>query len=117
MRILTLASVIGLAAANPTSAQQAPPPMPLAPPAPASATDAPARHITVRERFAMANTTHDGKLTPDQAKAGFPAMARLFDVIDRDHKGFITMDDIKAYYDARRARQAAATQPVTEAPH
>lgn len=111
--ILTLASVIGLAAAQTALAQQAA--QPLVPPTPASTTDAPARHMTVRERFALANTTHDGKLTLDQAKAGFPAMARLFDVIDRDHHGYITMDDIKAYYDAKRARQAAA-QP-TETPH
>ena len=74
--------------------------------------------MTVRERFALANTSHDGKLTLEQAKTGFPAMARLFDVIDRDHKGYITMDDIKAYYDARRARQAAAAQQApAQAPH
>ncbi|HKM62584.1 MAG TPA: EF-hand domain-containing protein [Acidisphaera sp.] len=115
MRILTLASVIGLAAAQTALAQQAAAP-PLVPPTPASTTDGPARHMTVRERFALANTTHDGKLTLDQAKAGFPAMARLFDVIDRDRHGYITMDDIKAYYDAKRARQAAA-QPTTETPH
>ncbi len=63
---------------------------------------------TVAQRFAEANTTHDGHLTLDQAKAGFPAMARLFDAIDRDRKGFITMEDIRAYYEAKRAARRAA---------
>ena len=124
MRIRTLAQVVGLgvigsamfglATANTALAQQQ---AALVAPAPASTTDNPMRHMTVRERFAVANTTHDGKLTLEQAKAGFPAMARLFDAIDRDHKGYITLDDIKAYYDAKRARQAAAAQPAAEAPH
>ena len=126
MRIRTLAQVIGsgvigsgvfgLATANMALAQQQQAASPLVAPAPASSADNPVRHMTVRERFAVANTTHDGRLTLEQAKAGFPAMARLFDAIDRDHKGYITIDDIKAYYDAKRARQAAA-QPAAEAPH
>ena len=127
MRIRTLARVVGLgvigsgvfglAIASTALAQQQQAAPPLVAPAPASTTDNPMRHMTVRERFAVANTTHDGKLTLEQAKAGFPAMARLFDAIDRDHKGYITLDDIKAYYDAKRARQAAAAQPAAEAPH
>ena len=107
MRIATLACLIGLAGVSTAIAQQA-----LTPPAPASSTDAPIRRMTVRERFALANTTHDGRLTLEQAKTGFPAMARLFDVIDKDRKGYITMDDIKAYYDARRAARQAAGQPA-----
>jgi hypothetical protein len=63
---------------------------------------------TMRERFAEANTTHDGHLTLAQAQAGFPAMARLFDAIDRDHKGYLTMDDIHAYYEAKRAARHAS---------
>jgi hypothetical protein len=66
------------------------------------------RHQTMREHFAEANVTHDGRLTLEQAKAGFPAMARLFDTIDRDHKGYMTMDDIHNYYEARRAASAAS---------
>ena len=116
MRTVVLAYVIVLAAVGSAFAQQAVvPPQALVPPAPATSADGPLRHMTVRERFAQANTTHDGKLTLDQAKAGFPAMARLFDTIDKDHKGYITMDDIKAYYDAKRAaRQAAAAPAATE---
>ncbi len=66
------------------------------------------RHQTMREHFAEANVTHDGRLTLEQAKAGFPAMARLFDAIDRDHKGYMTMEDIHNYYEARRAARAAS---------
>ena len=61
------------------------------------------------ERFEAANTTHDGHLTLDQARAGhMPLIARRFDAIDAGHKGFVTMDDIKAYRRAQRAERAAA---------
>ena len=74
----------------------------------ASAQPGPHRQ-TVAQRFAEANTTHDGHLTLAQAQAGFPAMAYLFDRIDRDRKGYITMADIHAYYEAKRgARHASA---------
>jgi hypothetical protein len=129
MRFVTLTCLIGLAGLGlaglgPALAQQAPTqqtpaqqtPPPLVAPAPATSADAPAHRMTVRERFALANTTHDGKLTLDQAKSGFPAMAHLFDAIDKDHKGYITMDDIKAYYDAKRARQAAQAAAAQGAP-
>jgi hypothetical protein len=88
------------------------PPVPSAGcPAPAAATTDGPRRETMAQRFAEANTTHDGHLTLAQAQAGFPAMARLFDRLDTDHKGYITMDQIHAYYEARRAaRQANATQ-------
>ncbi len=74
----------------------------------APATSTIPRHQTMREHFAEANVTHDGRLTLEQAKAGFPAMARLFDAIDRDHKGYMTMEDIHNYYEARRAARAAS---------
>jgi hypothetical protein len=74
----------------------------------ASAPGAAPHRQTMRERFAEANTTHDGHLTLAQAQAGFPAMARLFDAIDRDHKGYLTMDDIHAYYEAKRAARHAS---------
>jgi hypothetical protein len=39
--------------------------------------------MTEEERFDAANTPHDGHLTEDQAKAA--------------QKGYVTMDDLKAY--------------------
>lgn len=49
----------------------------------------------IEQRFKAANTTNDGKLTLDQAKAGMPRVAKNFDKIDVDHKGYITLQQIK----------------------
>lgn len=67
-------------------------------------------HKTLHQRFEAANTTHDGHLTLDQAKAGMKSVAKKWDVIDKDHKGYVTEDDIHAYYKARRHHPAAETQ-------
>ncbi|WP_206952476.1 EF-hand domain-containing protein [Trinickia acidisoli] len=53
---------------------------------------------TLRDRFASANTTHDGKLTRQQAAAGMPMVARHFDEIDTQHAGFLTLAQIEAYF-------------------
>ena len=50
----------------------------------------------LEQRFKAANTTADGKLTKEQAEAGMPRIAKNFDKIDVDHKGYITLDQIKA---------------------
>jgi hypothetical protein len=55
------------------------------------------------QRFTQANTTHDGHLTMDQAKAGDSSVARHFTVMDKDNKGYVTEDDIRAYYRAQHA--------------
>ncbi len=60
-------------------------------------------HLTMEQRFEQANTTHDGHLTQDQAKAGYHSVARHFAAIDQDKKGYVTEDDIRAYYKAQRA--------------
>ena len=66
-------------------------------------------HATLQQRFDAANVTHDGHLTREQARSKMPAVARDFDAIDADHKGYVTVDDIKAQARARRvARRAAA---------
>jgi hypothetical protein len=58
---------------------------------------------TLEQRFSAANTAHDGKLTLDQAKAGLPYAARHFPDIDKDHHGYVTVEEIRAYAAARRA--------------
>jgi hypothetical protein len=60
-------------------------------------------HQTMPQRFEQANTSHDGHLTLDQAKAGYKSIVRHFSEIDRDKKGYITQDDIRAYYKQQRA--------------
>jgi len=70
------------------------------------------KHMTWEQRFEQANRTHDGNLTMEQAKAGDRTGARHFTAIDQDKKGYVTEDDIRAYYQAQRAlhHQSASTQ-------
>jgi hypothetical protein len=60
-------------------------------------------HLTMEQRFERANVTHDGHLTLEQAKTGYKSVARHFSAIDKDKKGYVTEDDIHAYYKAQRA--------------
>jgi hypothetical protein len=74
----------------------------------ASSTAKVSAHQTMEQRFTSANTAHDGHLTLSEAKAGYPTVARHFDAIDKDKKGYVTQEDIRAYYKAQRTlhRQA-----------
>ena len=47
-------------------------------------------------RFAQADKNNDGKLTPEEAKAGMSMVAKYFTEIDKGNTGFVTLDDIKA---------------------
>lgn len=65
---------------------------------------------TADQHFADANTTHDGKLTLDQAKSGYKSLVKSFPEIDANHRGYVTLDDIKAWKEARKsARHAGKT--------
>ncbi|MBB5445428.1 MULTISPECIES: EF-hand domain-containing protein [unclassified Paraburkholderia] len=57
----------------------------------------------LQTRFSSANTTHDGKLTRDQAAAGMPMLARHFDEIDTQKAGYITLPQIEAFMQERGA--------------
>ena len=60
--------------------------------------------MSPRDRFAAANVTRDGRLTREQAgQARWMPIARHFDEIDTDHKGYVTMQDIREWSRARRA--------------
>jgi len=49
-------------------------------------------------RFEAANTTHDGHLTLAQAQAaGLHMLVKHFSDIDTQNKGYVTVDDIKAW--------------------
>jgi len=50
----------------------------------------------IDERFSEADTDHDGKLTLDEAKQGMPRVAAHFAEIDKDKKGYVTANEIKA---------------------
>lgn len=62
---------------------------------PGFAQDAMSRQIAVR--FAAADEDHDGKLTKAEAHAGMPRIAQVFDQIDVDHHGYITLAQIAAF--------------------
>ena len=51
----------------------------------------------LQERFAAANTTHDGKLTLAQAQTGMPMVAKHFDQIDTQKNGYVTLPQIEAF--------------------
>lgn len=57
----------------------------------------PRRHKGLRVRFEEANTTHDGRLTPEQAQASWPSIAKHFADIDKDKHGYVTIDEIRLY--------------------
>lgn len=51
----------------------------------------------IEAKFKAADKDGDGKLTLAEAKAGMPRIAKGFDKIDKDKKGFVTVDQIKAF--------------------
>jgi hypothetical protein len=58
------------------------------------------------EQFRAANTTHDGKLTPQQAEAGnMPFVAKHFSEIDTTNKGYVTLREIGAYIQKLKAKR------------
>jgi hypothetical protein len=60
--------------------------------------------LRVQTRFASANTTHDGKLTRDQASTGMPMVAKHFDEIDTQKNGYVTLPQIEAFMRAHAAQ-------------
>jgi hypothetical protein len=78
---------------------------------------APGGHVGARAKFDAANTTHDGRLTLDQAQAGgMRGVARHFNEIDADHKGYVTMQDIRAWNRAKRAARSSQQGPPPPPP-
>ncbi len=124
MRIVvaTLAlSLIGLQ----VQAQTAPPPSAPAAPAAAAApaVAAPAapatshKRMTFKQRFAAANTSHDGHLTKAQAAdAKMTFTVKHFDDIDTAKKGYVTADEIDSFAKAQRATRKATATPKTTTP-
>lgn len=89
---------------NPPQSEPLPPPRPGAASYPRTGTG------SLAQRFAAANATHDGRLTREQAEAGMPMVARNFDAIDLDHKGYVTLPDIRGFVAQRRAERAELGQ-------
>jgi len=51
----------------------------------------------LREKFAAADTDHDGSLSRAEAAAGMPRLAKHFDEIDTDHDGKLTLAEVAAF--------------------
>ena len=67
-------------------------------------------------RFNAANTTHDGKLTLEQARAAhMEYVVRNFNAIDTQHQGYVTLADLQAYRQRVHAARGS-TQPAQPSP-
>jgi hypothetical protein len=53
---------------------------------------------TMEQHFEQANVTHDGHLTEEQAQTGYKSVAKHFAAIDKDKKGYVNEDDIRAFH-------------------
>lgn len=65
---------------------------------------------SMEQHFADANTSRDGRLTLDQAQAGYKSIAKSFAQIDANRRGYVTLDDIRAWKAARKAARQAERQ-------
>jgi hypothetical protein len=74
---------------------------------------APAHHtrMTREQHFAKANTAGDGHLTLEEAKSGFPLVAKHFADIDVDGKGYVTIGDLKTWYAMRKVARSLRDLP------
>ncbi len=61
----------------------------------------------LKDKFAAANTTLDGRLTKEQADAaGMKQIVRKFDELDTAKLGYLTMDQIRAFRAEKNADKA-----------
>ena len=61
----------------------------------------PASLAMLKDNFMKADKDADGKLTHAECNAGMPRIARGFDKIDSQKKGYITLDEILAFVASR----------------
>ncbi len=99
MRRLLLSLLILPALALPAWAEKAP-----------DAEGSPVHHSreTWQQHFAKANTAHDGHLTAAEAKSGYAQIAKHFDDIDFEHKGYVTENDLRAWKVMQKAAHRLA---------
>ncbi len=55
------------------------------------------------EHFRRADADGDGALTRAEAEQALPRLAAKFDRIDANHDARLTPDELRRYFDARRA--------------
>lgn len=82
-------------------------------PTPGTAATAHRARKTYAERFAAANTTHDGKLTLEQARAGrMRSIVKNFAAMDAEKRGYVTFDQVTAYRAAHRTPRRPRATPA-----
>ena len=64
------------------------------------------KQAAFQKRFAAADANGDGKLTKQEADDKMPFVYKHFDEIDTAHKGFVTKDQVAAYFAKRREARA-----------
>ena len=111
MRVLPLLAALSLFVFQAHAQTTAPPATDTAKPTAAAASQ---HRMGWKQRFEAANSTHDGHLTMDQAKAGYVTAARHFSEIDAAKKGYLTKDDIAAWHKLHRAARAASPAASTD---
>ncbi|WP_316149337.1 EF-hand domain-containing protein [Cupriavidus sp. BIC8F] len=79
------------------------------PPAPSTTAEAKAR---ISERFKIADTNHDGKLSREEAQAGAPVIYKHFDKIDVKKSGYVTERQIGAYWTSKSKAQQQKEDPI-----
>lgn len=126
MRLAILAATVlfttAALAQTPAPVISAPLPSPSAPatpatPAPKAVAKPKAPALTVEQRFEKANTSHDGKLTKAQAmSAKWTNVTRDFAAMDKDKRGYVTIDEVKAASVKKLAVKKPAPAPATPKP-
>jgi len=56
----------------------------------------------IDQKAKAADKNGDGKLTKAELEAGMPRIAKGFDMMDSDKKGYVTVDQIKTFAAARQ---------------
>ena len=56
----------------------------------------------IDQKAKAADKNGDGKLTKAELEAGMPRVAKGFDMMDADKKGYVTVDQIKTFVAARQ---------------
>ena len=100
--LLLLPSLVGVAAAQEPTKTETPP----------VTTEAHHPRQTWEQKFSDANLAHDGHLTREEAGSHFALVARHFDDIDVDQKGYVTKEDVRAWRIMRKAARKLAHPPA-----
>jgi hypothetical protein len=58
--------------------------------------------LRLTRQFERANVSHTGRLTAAEAQAYWPWAARHFAQIDRERRGYLTLDEIRAWRKEQR---------------